>query len=84
MGFIFLGVSEMKSKLKELAALCIDKEVAFHCNGEVGTGFLYSVYAVADGEIKYFGNPSEIAADWKANSIERLNEVISMVEKHNG
>lgn len=74
----------MKNKLKELAALCIDKEVVFHCNGEVGTGFLYSVYAVVEGEIKYFGNPSEIAADWKADSIERLNEVISLVEQYNG
>ena len=73
----------MKSKLKELAALCIDKEVVFHCNGECGI-FIYCAYAVIDGEIKYFGRSSEIAATWKADSIERLNEVIALVEAYNG
>ena len=73
----------MKSKLKELAALCIDKEVVFHCNGDGGT-FIYCAYHVVDGEMKYFGNPSEFAAEWKADSIERLNEVIALVEAYNG
>ena len=73
----------MKSKLKELAALCIDKEVVFHCNGTGGT-FIYCAYYVVDGEMKYFGSPSELAADWKADSIERLNEIIALVENYNG
>lgn len=73
----------MKSKLKELAALCIDKEIIFNCNGEGGS-FIYCAYAMVDGEIKYFGTSTEIAADWKADSVERLNEVISLVEQHNG
>lgn len=73
----------MKSKLKELAALCIDKEVVFHCNGSAGS-LIYCAYVAVEGEIKYFGNASEIAADWKVDSIERLNEVISMVGKYNG
>ena len=73
----------MKSKLKELAALCIDKEVVFHCDGTNGA-FIYCAYAVIDGEIKYFGRPSEIAAEWKADSIERLDEVIALVEQYNG
>ena len=73
----------MKSKLKELAALCIDKEVVFHCNGSGGT-FIYCAYHVVDDEINYFGNSSEFAAEWKADSIERLNEVIALVEAYNG
>ena len=73
----------MKSKLKELAALCIEKEVVFHCNAEGGT-FLYCAYVMVNGEMKYFGNASEIAADWKADSIERLDEVIALVENYNG
>lgn len=73
----------MKNKLKELAALCIDKEVVFHCNSIGGTS-IYCAYHVVDDEIKYFGNASEIAAEWKADSIERLNEVIALVEKYNG
>lgn len=77
-------MNEIKAKLKELAALCIDKEIIFQCNGGVGAGFLYSIYAVIDGEIKYFGNPSEVAADWKADSIERLDEIIALVEQYNG
>ena len=73
----------MKSKLKELAALCIDKEVVFHCNSIGGTS-IYCAYDVVNGEMKYFGNPSEIAATWRADSIERLNEVIALVEAYNG
>ena len=73
----------MKSKLKELAALCIDKEVVFHCTGEGGS-FLYCACVIVNGEIKYFGNVSEIAADWKADSIERIDEVIALVEQYNG
>ena len=73
----------MKSKLKELAALCIDKEVVFHCNGTNGA-FIYCAYDVVDGKMKYFGNPSEFAADWKDGSIERLDEIIALVEQYNG
>ena len=72
----------MKSKLKELAALCIDKNVVFHCNGTGGT-FIYCAYYVVDGEMKYFGSPSEFAADWKDGSIERIDEVIALVENYN-
>lgn len=73
----------MKSKLKELAALCIDKEVVFHCNGEGGI-FIYFAYVSVEGEIKYFGNSSEFAADWKDGSVERIDEVIALVEAYNG
>jgi hypothetical protein len=76
-------MNEIKAKLKELAALCIDKEVVFHCNGN-GDSFLYSVFTAANGEIKYIGNSYEVAADWKADSLARLDEVIALVENHNG
>lgn len=77
-------MNEIKAKLKELAALCIDKEIVFHCDG-LSNAFIYSVYTTdANGLIKYIGKAHEIAADWKADSIERLNEVISLVEKYNG
>ena len=73
----------MKSKLKKLAALCIDKEVVFHCNGTNGA-FIYCAYHVVNDEIKYFGNSSEFAATWKSDSIERIDEVIALVEQYNG
>ena len=73
----------MKSKLKELAALCIDKGVTFNCNSIGGT-FVYRAYHVVNGDINYFGNVSEFAADYDDGSIERLNEVIALVEKYNG
>ena len=73
----------MKSKLKELAALCIEKEVVFHCNAEGGS-FTYYVYVWIDGQIKYLSGVVEIAADWKADSIERIDEVIALVENYNG
>ena len=76
-------MNEIKAKLKELAALCIDKEIVFHCNGN-GDAFLYSMFTTVDGNIKYIGADYEIAADWKADSIERLNEVIALVENYNG
>ena len=73
----------MKSKLKELAALCIDKEVVFHCNGEGGS-FIYHAFVTVGGQIKYFGNSVEYAAEWKTDSIERIDEVIALVEAYNG
>lgn len=76
-------MNEIKAKLKELAALCIDKELVFQCNGD-GDSFLYSVFTAANGEIKYIGNSYEIAAEWKADSIARLDEVIALVESYNG
>jgi hypothetical protein len=77
-------MNEIKAKLKELAALCIDKELVFHCDG-LSNAFIYTAYTTdSDGKIKYIGKSSEIASDWKSDSIERLNEVIALVENHNG
>lgn len=77
-------MNEIKAKLKELAALCIDKGIVFHCDGLSG-GFIYSAYTTnSNGIIKYISKPYEIADDWKADSIERLDEVIALVENYNG
>lgn len=76
-------MKEIKAKLKELAALCIDKEIVFQCNGSGGS-FLYSVFIATKAEIEYIGNSYEFAADWKEDSIERLDEVITLVESYNG
>ena len=77
-------MNEIKAKLKELAALCIDKEIVFKCNGTLGA-FGYCVYTTdAKGEIKYISEVMETTADWKADSIERLDEVIALVENYNG
>lgn len=77
-------MNEIKAKLKELAALCIDKEIMFHCSGTLGA-FSYCAYTTdANGEIEYISNVAETAADWKADSIERLDEVIALVENYNG
>ena len=76
-------MNEIKAKLKKLAALCIDKEVVFVCNGTDGA-FIYYAYDFIDGEIKYISNPLETAADWRADSIDRIDEVIALVEAYNG
>lgn len=77
-------MNEIKAKLKELAALCIDKELVFHCDG-LSNAFIYSVYTTdSNGIIKHIGKGSEIAADWKADSIARLDEVIALVGDYNG
>ena len=77
-------MNEIKAKLKELAALCIDKEIVFQCSGTHGA-FNYTAYTTDySGNIKYISKVHEIAAEWKADSIERLNEVIALVEQYNG
>ena len=77
-------MNEIKAQLKELAALCIDKELVFHCSGTLGA-FSYCAYTTDDNvNIKYISRNHEIAADWKADSLARLDEVIALVENYNG
>jgi hypothetical protein len=77
-------MNEIKAKLKELAALCIDKGLTFHCNAEKDT-FLYWVsYTTEDREFKNIGNSYEFATECNTDSLERLDDVIALVENYNG
>lgn len=75
-------MKEIKQKLKELASLCIDNNLHFDCSFfHKGESICWTVY-VDDGDIKYISNISEVAAEWKDSSIDRIQAVIELVKNN--
>ena len=73
-------MKEIKERLKVLAALCIDNGLHFDCTTFTDAIFWCVYSRNSENVIKYISGISEIAAEWKDESIKKINEVIAKVE----
>lgn len=75
-------MNKIKNKLKELALLCIEKNVSFNFGGDSEADCVnWSIYlSDRNSNLSYLSNPCEVAAKWKPESIANIEKAIQKVK----
>lgn len=76
-------MNKIKNKLKELALLCIEKDVSFNFGGDSEADCVnWCVYTFEpiSKTIIYLSGACEVAAEWKPESIANIEKAIEKVK----
>lgn len=75
-------MNKIKNKLKELALLCIEKDVNFTFSGDSEANCVtWSIYlSDKNANLSYLSSPCEVAAEWKPESIANIEKAIEKVK----